>query len=266
MAIHAFQRYLTPKRAGTHNTSGRTCACAVQQSVRGQISSRPDMSQAWFRRQRWCGIWKQPTAPRQPVVVYIEGNIGIGKSTLLKGLEEKGFPVVQEPVDLWTNFHGINFLDLYSKNMEKWAFTFQSLVLFTLWQTQVEVLQGSAPVVVAERSLSSVMRMFVQTQLENKFITSEQFILLEEMSKTMSAQLNRQEYYIYLRGSSTTAFQRLQSRARAEETTLSKGYLQQLHTVLDTWMDNEPKLHAVVDASGTPETIQQQVLRALSQL
>lgn len=209
---------------------------------------------------------KQATRPKSPTVVYIEGNIGIGKSTLLTTLQEHGYPVVQEPVSLWTNFHGINFLDLYSKDMEKWAYTFQSMVLFTSWQTQLKFMQGSAPVVVAERSLHSVVKMFVQMQREANMINKEQYVLLQEMCKSMTAQFQRKEHHIYLRGTPEIAFQRIQTRARKEENTLSKDYIQGLHTVLENWMDNEPALHAVVDASSTPETVQQQVLRAIHQL
>ncbi|XP_034255336.1 uncharacterized protein LOC117653641 [Thrips palmi] len=77
------------------------------------------------------------------------------------------------------------------------------------------------------------------------------------------AKYKRKEYFLYLRGSATTAYQRIQQRARDEENTLSKDYIQQLHLILDNWMENEPGLHAVVDATGSPETVQQQVIEAL---
>lgn len=223
------------------------------------------MSLAWLSRQPWCKTFKQ-TAVKQPVVVYIEGNIGVGKSTLLKNLEEKGYLVVQEPVSQWTNYHGINFLELYSQDMQKWAFTFQSMVLSTLWQTQLKATRQENPIVIAERSLHSVVKMFAKTQKDAGFINEEQFVLLDNTAKTMISQYERKEYFIYLRGSATTAYQRIQQRARDEENTLSKDYIQQLHLILDNWMENEPGLHAVVDATGSPETVQQQVIKALGQL
>ena len=223
------------------------------------------MSRSWLSRQPWCGFLKQTNAPT-PTIVYIEGNIGVGKSTLLETLQEKGYPVVQEPVSLWTNFHGINFLELYSQDMQKWAFTFQSMVLSTLWQAQLEAVQSKAPIVVAERSLHSVVKMFAKAQTAEGFMCPEQFVLLESMSKAMASQFNRKEHHIYLRGSATLAYQRLKSRARMEETSLSQEYLQTLHRILDDWMEAEPALHAVVDATGTPEAVQQQVLQVLGQL
>lgn len=217
--------------------------------------------------QPWCGFFKQKQKiDPSPTIVYIEGNIGIGKSTLLKTLQDNGFPVVQEPVSLWTNFEGINFLELYSQDMEKWAFTFQSMVLYTLWQTQLQAIKSDAPVVVAERSLHSVVKMFGQAQLEAGFINKEQLVLLECTAKTMVAQFNRKEHIIYLRGNPEIAYQRLRSRARAEETSLSQEYLQSLHQILDNWMETEPAVHAVVDATGTPEAVHHQVLKALRQL
>ncbi|XP_034241722.1 deoxynucleoside kinase-like [Thrips palmi] len=223
------------------------------------------MALAWLSRQPWYNKFKQ-TAVKQPVIVYIEGNIGVGKSTLLKKLEEKGYLVVQEPVSQWTNYHGINFLELYTQDMQKWAFTFQSMVLSTLWQAQLEAIQQENPVIIAERSLHSVVKMFAKTQKDAGFMNEEQYVLLDNTAKTMVSQYKRKEYFIYLRGGVSTAYKRIHKRARDEESTLSKGYIQQLHLILDNWMENEPGLHAVVDATGSPETVQQQVIEALGQL
>jgi len=81
--------------------------------------------------------------------------------------------MVQEPVSLWTNVHGINFLELYSQDMHQWALTFQSMVLSTMWQAQLKVVQSGAYVVIAERSLHSVVKMFAKAQMTEGFMCPE---------------------------------------------------------------------------------------------
>lgn len=53
------------------------------------------------------------------VVFSIEGNIGCGKTTLLKILEKEllGVSIINEPLGEWESIGGkINLLDLYYKN------------------------------------------------------------------------------------------------------------------------------------------------------
>lgn len=208
----------------------------------------------------------QQTKTVRKYIVYVEGNIGVGKSTLLKKLSADGYQVLPEPVELWTNFEGINFLNIYSNDMEKWAFTFQVLALFTLWKSHIESISEDNRVIIAERSVHSVVQMFAVTQVDNKFMSPEQFILLNKMSKFLASLLHREQLFIYLQASPAEVFTRVQSRARDEESALSKDYLTDLHEVLDKWMHSEPDLHAVIDSSKTPDAVYQQVSQALKQL
>lgn len=64
----------------------------------------------------------------------IEGNIGAGKSTFVDQLKQLGLPgvnVIQEPVDVWMNYNGHNFLQHFYEDQSKWTFAFQTLVLNT---------------------------------------------------------------------------------------------------------------------------------------
>ena len=57
--------------------------------------------------------------------IVIDGNIGCGKTTQLKILENIGFNVRYEPIEDWP-------LDLFYSDMERWGFLFQIVVLQTL--------------------------------------------------------------------------------------------------------------------------------------
>ena len=74
--------------------------------------------------------------PRPSRLVYIEGNIGTGKSTFVDNLKEvltKNYPnlkfaVVQEPVDQWMSMkdsNGKNLLEHFYSDQVKYSFPFQ---------------------------------------------------------------------------------------------------------------------------------------------
>ena len=58
---------------------------------------------------------------------FIEGNVGSGKSTFLKLLQEKGHQIILEPVNEWCNLfnkNGKNLLEEFYGNQERYAYTF----------------------------------------------------------------------------------------------------------------------------------------------
>jgi deoxyadenosine/deoxycytidine kinase len=68
-------------------------------------------------------------------IISIEGNIGSGKSTLIKKLRElpefqNGFTFLPEPVDEWNTIKdsdGITILEKYYSDQKKYAFSFQMM-------------------------------------------------------------------------------------------------------------------------------------------
>lgn len=68
--------------------------------------------------------------------ISVEGNIGTGKSTMLRLLSNM-FPnivLVQEPVDKWMAFRdssGENILNKFYRDQEKWSYAFQVLAFMT---------------------------------------------------------------------------------------------------------------------------------------
>ena len=72
-----------------------------------------------------------------PVIIYVEGNIGTGKSTFLKQLDDTtlktkyNYDVIYEPVDKWQN---IGILEKFYSDPKKYCYLFQSYCLFTRFQ------------------------------------------------------------------------------------------------------------------------------------
>jgi len=76
--------------------------------------------------------------------IFIEGNIGVGKSTFIKQIKNyfnNEFNYIEEPIEEWSEHTidnsetKINYLSLYYSNQPKYAFVFQCLVLLHLINT-----------------------------------------------------------------------------------------------------------------------------------
>ena len=61
----------------------------------------------------------------------IEGNIGVGKSTFTKLLEQCfSLTVVPEPINVWLNLtdeSGDNILQKFYNDKNRWSYTFQNI-------------------------------------------------------------------------------------------------------------------------------------------
>ena len=65
---------------------------------------------------------------------FLEGNVGTGKSTFLRMLEEIGLQVIFEPVNEWSNMknsNGKNLLEEFYGDQTRYAYTFQSVAFRT---------------------------------------------------------------------------------------------------------------------------------------
>ena len=94
-------------------------------------------------------------------VISIEGNIGSGKSTILKLIKEN-FPeltILDEPLASWEKVGqngNVNLLKLYYGNPQRWGFTFQIYAFMTRLMKWTEFSRlDSKQIKVSERSLLS---------------------------------------------------------------------------------------------------------------
>jgi deoxyadenosine/deoxycytidine kinase len=71
-----------------------------------------------------------------PKIVSVEGNIGVGKTTMLDNIEnyirktELRIIVMREPIEKWTkpDKDGVSILEKFYKDKEKYTFSFQVYV------------------------------------------------------------------------------------------------------------------------------------------
>ena len=105
-----------------------------------------------------------------PITITIEGNIGSGKSTLMKYLREAitSYSYVDEPLSKWDRFQDANgktILQKFYEDQHKYAFSFQTMALLsrlTAIRDAIETEKRSSDPrpIVTERSLHTDKHVF----------------------------------------------------------------------------------------------------------
>jgi deoxyadenosine/deoxycytidine kinase len=174
---------------------------------------------------------------QNPYRIFIEGNLGAGKSTVLTYLKKSFAHLAdcsEEPLEKWINFNGANLLgEMYLHPKEK-SFILQSHIQFTMLQVQLK--KSQAPFRITERSLLSEKLVFIQNLIDNKFISPVETDVLNEWFNFSNSLIPVVDEIIYLQTSPQTAFDRLSSRNRNEETPVSLEYISQIHNLYENWL------------------------------
>jgi deoxyadenosine/deoxycytidine kinase len=119
----------------------------------------------------------------RPLIISIEGNIGVGKSTILNELKQQfrtnniNAVFMQEPVGLWEKVvdeDGNTMLSKYYADSEKYAFPFQIMAYTTRLSTLRNCIESNpnCDVIVCERSLEADKNIFAKMLFDDKMIES----------------------------------------------------------------------------------------------
>jgi deoxyadenosine/deoxycytidine kinase len=174
-------------------------------------------------------------------LLVLEGNIGAGKSTFLKIIQDDlGIDVIPEPTARWQNL-GVhsNLLDLFYKDTKRWAYTFQSFAFVSRIQAIVEHMEVAHrnSIHVLERSVYCDRYCFAQNCFESNLMTPlEWHIYTEWFTWLVEKYMPRPQGFIYLRTDPSICYQRLLKRQRKEEATISLDYLEKLHEKHEDWL------------------------------
>lgn len=105
-------------------------------------------------------------------IFTIEGNIGSGKSTLVKKLKKTFDNIdnikiifLQEPVSVWENIkdkNGKNIIEKYYKNQKKYAFSFQMMAYISRVHQIKEVLKNNKNVIIILKGLYLLIKKFLR--------------------------------------------------------------------------------------------------------
>ncbi|XP_037051438.1 deoxynucleoside kinase isoform X1 [Bradysia coprophila] len=175
-------------------------------------------------------------AEGQPFTVFIEGNIGSGKTTFLNYFKKFDEVCLQaEPVEKWRDVAGVNLLDLMYKDPERWAMPFQTYVTLTMLQTHTLATEKSIKLM--ERSLFSARYCFVENMLTNGVLHQGMYNVMQEWYKYIRENVHIQaDLIVYLRTTPEVVYERMKARARSEEKCIPFEYLKQLHELHENWL------------------------------
>ena len=191
--------------------------------------------------------------------LYIEGNIGIGKSSigpLIADMFNAEF--IPEPVNEWQQVteNGKNLIENFYNNMTRYAFSFQSYALLTrLMSTQ----DYNSDYSVVERSIFSDHHVFAQNCFDNNLLNETEWEIYQKWFEWSSNMIPTyvkppEAVFIYLRAPPETCLQRAKSRNRLGEKNITLDYLTQIHNKHESWLgEHSNENRYIIDASGSIE-------------
>jgi deoxyadenosine/deoxycytidine kinase len=186
------------------------------------------------------------------MIISVEGNIGSGKSTLIKYLKQQysndaQIVFLREPVDEWlklTDSDGTNILDAFYRNKKRWSYTFQ----MNAFISKVKLInnlrkQHTGPlIIIAERCTMTDKHVFTEMLYKAGDISELEWKIYNQWFNWLTEDYNiKPAKYIYLRADSKVSFSRMQTRARKEEDIIPFEYINDLHNQHDQWLLRENK-------------------------
>ena len=164
--------------------------------------------------------------------VAIAGNIGVGKSTLVKMLcDEMGWEPFYEPVT-----ENPYLADFY-RDMPAWAFHSQVFFLARRLRSHFQLAQHPNSVI-QDRSVYEDAEIFAQNLFEQGHITARDYQTYRALYETSSQFLPPPDLVIYLRASVPTLMSRISHRGRDYERSITPEYLDSLNRLYENWIDN----------------------------
>jgi deoxyadenosine/deoxycytidine kinase len=145
------------------------------------------------------------------VLISIEGNIGAGKSSLLEELRARGYRTYPEPVDEWQEW-----LQRFYENKNRWAFSFQMMVLASFFQ------QGYAVGSFVERSCISCRQVFGQLLYNQGHLSTKEWDLFKRLCDLVTWQPN---LVIYVHTPAGACLERIKERGRVGEDGIDAEYV-----------------------------------------
>jgi deoxyadenosine/deoxycytidine kinase len=185
-------------------------------------------------------------------MIFIEGNIGTGKSTFLTNLSNE-FKVILEPVDEWSkmkNANGKNILEEFYSDPSRNAYLFQSIAFRSRMKNIVHKEDA-----LIERSIYTDRNIFAKTCREDGLIGDIEWNDYVSWFDWLTTEFQVQPRgFVYLRCEPEVSLERIKKRNRPGEENISLEYLKKLHAKHDEWLLSAQNVLVLdVNEDSTPE-------------
>jgi len=206
----------------------------------------------------------------RPTIISIEGNIGSGKSTILRYLSQvcgdnSNYVFLQEPVDAWDSIKdesGNTMLSKFYQDQKRYSFSFQMMAYISRLALLKKTCEDNPDaVIITERSLYTDKHVFAKMLYDSKCIEEVEYKIYLSWFHTFADDYPISKF-IYIKADSTTCLDRIITRSRNGESTIDIKYLdkcnyyhnkmlmeefsqccvvidanEDFHTMRDTWVE-----------------------------
>lgn len=184
-------------------------------------------------------------------MISLEGNVGVGKSTVLRELQRRGIRVQPEAVDHWT------LLESFYHNPRRFGFGFQLQVLVSYCATPMNTQ-------IVERSSEAALQVFVPLAEANGHIRADEAHELRRMAAMLPVPDIRR--FVFLVADPALCLRRIAWRNREGEERITLEYLRQLDDAYARFMGGIPdnqKVIVAVHEDDTPSMLADRIVNAL---
>ena len=196
--------------------------------------------------------------PDSPIIISIEGNIGSGKSTIMEYLKNNfdthiqtnintpnntnlKICYLQEPVDVWNSFtdeNGINVIEAYYKDQEKYAFPFQMMAYISRLSQLKNAIDKKYDIIFTERSIHTDKNVFAKMLYNDKKIGEIEYKIYNKWFYEFSECIKNMKI-VYVKSNHEICFDRVIKRNRKGEI-IPLEYLKLCNDYHEDWLIQYP--------------------------
>jgi len=186
------------------------------------------------------------------MIFTIEGNIGSGKTTILRDINQfckfdKKHIVIYEQVQEWAQMkdeNNVDILSLFYKDKTKYSYIFQSYVLFSRINHMLDTVKNNpGAIIICERSHFTDLYVFALALYESKDISEIEWKVYNEWHRKLRELLSITiTGIVYIKTDAEMCYQRMKIRNRNGEEGVPLDYLKILEIKHDKWLLERPVL------------------------